>query len=117
MNNKEKNKFESVDSTGKPFSKNDTNGVNKLKKCIVNNIWNILGIGVGTCITLMSVVNFLASMIFTKNCSQYYGVNVRYFDNPSLIREKIIFLIYAVILIIYPIFLIMFLGNCKVNYL
>ena len=77
MNNKENRKLEIVDSTGNPFNKNDTNGVNKLKKYIVNNIWNILGIGVGTCITLMGIVNFLASMIYSKDCSQYYGVDIR----------------------------------------
>lgn len=98
------NKKEIVDLTGKPFNKDDGSKVEKLKKYISENIWNILGIGIGACITIGSLINIFVSTYYARDCSQYYGIDVKYFDGSTIFRDKIIFLVIAIILILYPIF-------------
>lgn len=93
-----------VDSAGRPINVDNTNKVNKLKKFIDGNIWNILGIGIGACITLGNLINVFASANYSRDCSEYYGIDVKYFSGSAMFQNKMIFLVVAIILIIYPFF-------------
>lgn len=96
------NKIKIVDSTGKPINVDDTNKVKKIKKYIGDNIWNILGIGISTCITLGSLINIFVSANYSRDCSEYYGIDEKYFNGSLIFQNKMIFLVATIILLVYP---------------
>ncbi|MDO4278962.1 MAG: hypothetical protein Q4C69_09050 [Lachnoclostridium edouardi] len=91
--------MEIVDSSGRPFKSK------KFKKYIQDNIWSILEIGIGLCITLGTLINIYSTVIYSQNSSKYYGIDMRYFNGSQPFHIKIIFLVSIILLILYPIFL------------
>lgn len=91
-----------VDSTGRPINMDNTNKVKRFKKFIDDNIWNILGIGIGACVTLGSLINIFVSSNYSRDCSKYYGIDVKYFSGSAMFQKKMIFLVVAIILLLYP---------------
>lgn len=91
------NKF--ADSSGESIDVYDTH---KIKKYIRDNIWNILGIGVGAWITLIGFVNILVSTNYAMTCSEYYGIDAKYFADSSVFQRKIIYLAVIIFLLLIP---------------
>ena len=91
------NKF--ADSSGESIDVYDTH---KIKKYIRDNIWNILGIGVGAWITLIGFVNILVSTNYAMTCSEYYGIDAKYFADSSVFQGKIICLAVIIFLLLIP---------------
>lgn len=91
------NKF--ADSSGESIDVYDTH---KIKKYIRDNIWNILGIGVGAWITLIGFVNILVSTNYAMACSEYYGIDAKYFADSSVFQGKIICLALIIFLLLLP---------------
>lgn len=91
-----------VDSVGKPINVDDTNKTKKIKKYIGDNIWNILEIGIGACITLGNLINIFVSVNYSRVCSEYYGIDEKYFTDSRIFQHKVIFLVYAIVLMVYP---------------
>lgn len=95
------NKF--ADSSGESIDVYDTH---KIKKYIRDNIWNILGIGVGAWITLIGFVNILVSTNYAMTCSEYYGIDAKYFADSSVFQRKIICLALIIFCCYFRFFLI-----------
>lgn len=92
-------KIEILDLNGKTIrSKND----NKIKNFFKNNVWNVLGTGITTCITAVSLVKILVAWGYASSCSFYYGIDKRYFNSIELFKDKVIIIIAAVLFITYP---------------
>lgn len=97
------NKKQIVDSYGHPISVDDTNKVKQLKKFIYDNIWNIFGVGISLFIPLGSIINIIVSTIYSRKCSEYYGIDQKYFNSSPLFQNKILFFVAAIILLVYPV--------------
>lgn len=92
-------KTEILDSNGNAIrNKSD----NKLKNLFKNNVWNVLGTGITSCITVVSLVKILAAWGYANSCRNYYGIDKRYFNSIELYKDKVIIIIVAVLFIIYP---------------
>lgn len=87
-----------VDSSGQPINVDHDNEVKKNKKYIVNNLWNSLVIVANI---FWVLINTIMSMSYSRNCSEYYGVDEKYFDGISIFQDKIIFLVIAIIVMVY----------------
>lgn len=92
-------KIEILDSQG-----NMLNGSkeNKYKQFLLENIWNILGTGIATCITIVGMLNVVISKSFADSCENFYGVDRKYFSGTEIFQDKVIFFLCATILFIYP---------------
>lgn len=99
------NKIEIVDFSGKPIHVNDTNKVKKIKKYIGDNIRNILGTGVATCVTLVNLINLFVSEHYSRDCSKYYGIDKKYFDGSQLFQDKLNFLVLVFMALLYLFFM------------
>ena len=55
---------------------------NKTKQFLKDNIWNILSTGLATTITLVEMINLVISKNFSVSCSNFYGIDGKYFDGP-----------------------------------
>lgn len=107
------NKVEIVDFSGKPIHVNDTNKVKKIKKYIRDNIWNILGIGIAGCVTVVNLINLFVSEHYSQDCSKYYGIDKKYFDGSNLFQDKLNFLVVVFIALLYLFF--MYYINVKIK--
>lgn len=77
--------------------------INKIKKYIADNIWNILGIVVGLGGGLAGLISFFVSRVYSIKCSEYYGVSEKYFVDYRMFLNKMIILVLSVIWIVCPI--------------
>ncbi|MFQ7574542.1 MAG: hypothetical protein ACLRLD_03825 [Lachnospira sp.] len=75
---------------------------NKIKEFLKNNIWNLLGTGLATCITLVGIMNLLISKNYCSSCAAFYGINRKYFSGTEMFEDKMIFAICALVLLAYP---------------
>ena len=96
------NKTKIVDSYGKPINIDDINKGKKVKNYIVDNIWNILGVGVGVCIVLLNLINIILSTNYSRDCGEYYGIDEKYFYGLPMFKDKMISILIVIILLIYP---------------
>ncbi len=103
-----------VDSQGNVLKSKKNN---KLKQFLETNIWNILGPGLATCITLVGIVNLMISKKFSFSCANFYGIDRRYFSGTEMVEDKVIFFLCAVALFAYP-FVLSYVNkkiNSKIN--
>lgn len=88
-----------VDSSGQPINGKYDNEIKKIKKYIISNLWNVL-------VSITNILGILTSVVisisYSRNCSEYYGVDEKYFDGISIFQDKIIFLVIAIIVMEYP---------------
>ena len=65
---------------------------NKTKQFLKDNIWNILSTGLATSITLVEMINLVISKNFSVSCSNFYGIDGKYFDGTEMFENKLIFI-------------------------
>lgn len=75
---------------------------NKTKQFLKDNIWNILSTGLATSITLVEMINLVISKNFSVSCSNFYGIDGKYFDGTEMFENKLIFIFCALALFAYP---------------
>lgn len=75
---------------------------NKTKQFLKDNIWNILSTGLATSITLVEMINLVISKNFSVSCSNFYGIDGKYFDGTEMFKNKLIFIFCALALFAYP---------------
>ena len=75
---------------------------NKTKQFLKDNIWNILSTGLATSITLVEMINLVISKNFSVSCSNFYGIDGKYFDGTEMFENKLIFIFCALALFVYP---------------
>lgn len=90
-----------LDSQGRPINSRRTN---RLKEFFKENVWNILGTGIASCITIVSLLNMLISKSYANSCAEYYGVHKKYFSGTEIFEDKVIFVFCAILLFAYPFF-------------
>ena len=57
---------------------------NKTKQFLKDNVWNILSTGLATTITLVEMINLVISKNFSVSCSNFYGIDGKYFDGTEM---------------------------------
>lgn len=82
-------------------------------KSIKDNIWNILSTGLVASITLAEMINLVMSKSFSVSCSNYYGIDGKYFSGTEIFENNLIFIFCAFVLSVYP-FIVSFI-NKKIN--
>lgn len=75
---------------------------NKVKQFLKDNVWNILSTGLVACITLAGMMNLVISKSFSISCSNFYGIDRKYFSGTEMFENKLIFVFYALVLFAYP---------------
>lgn len=88
-----------VDSHGKVFKSTKDN---RAKQFLKDNVWNILGTGLVACITLAGMMNLVISKGFSISCSNFYGIDGKYFSGTEIFENKLIFAFCAMTLLVYP---------------
>lgn len=99
-----------VDSQGNAFKNTKDN---KLKAFLEANIWNLLSVGLAVCTALSGMVNWVISKSFSISCENFYGISRKYFSGTEIFEDKLIFILCALVLFIYP-FLFSYV-NKKIN--
>lgn len=94
-------KIEIVDGQGKAFKKAKES---KITQFLGNNIWNILGTGLGAVIVFMEMISMVFSRRFSISCAEYYGMSRKYFSGTELFEDKLYFIICAILIAVYPLF-------------
>lgn len=90
---------EIVDSTGNVLNKKkESRTIIFLKE----DVWNIICGSMPVLISLISALNLIFSKSFAISCAEYYGVNREYFIKNRIFEEKMLMLVCALILFIYP---------------
>lgn len=75
---------------------------NRVKQFLKDNVWNILSTGLAACITLVGMINLVISKSFSISCSNFYGINEKYFSGTEMFENKLIFVFCALVLLVYP---------------
>ena len=88
-----------IDATGNVLNKKKENTTLKF---LNENIWNIIGVGLPTLISLISGVNLIVSKSFANSCAGYYGINRDYFSENGIFEEQVLVHACALILFLYP---------------
>lgn len=86
---------------------------NKCERFVKDNIWNILSTGLIVISTIPEIINWMFSKTFSVSCSNFYGIDGKYFDGTEMFENKLIFIIFSLILFIYP--FILSYTNKKMN--
>ena len=94
---------EIVDSQGNAYKSNKDK--NKITQYLETNIWNFLGTGLAAVITLSGIVNFVISKSFSASCANFYGIDKKYFSGTEMFEDKLIFILCAFVMFVYPIIL------------
>ena len=94
---------EIVDSQGNAYKSNKDK--NKITQYLETNIWNFLGTGLAAVITLVGIVNFVISKSFSASCANFYGIDKKYFSGTEMFEDKLIFILCAFVMFVYPIIL------------
>lgn len=94
---------EIVDSQGNAYKSNKDK--NKITQYLETNIWNFLGTGLAAVITLAGIVNFVISKSFSASCANFYGIDKKYFSGTEMFEDKLIFILCAFVMFVYPIIL------------
>lgn len=75
--------------------------INKIKRYVLNNIRNILKVGISSCATFVNLMSLFASEYYSRDCSHYYGIDKKYFDGSSIFQDKMNFLVLIFISFLY----------------
>lgn len=86
---------------------------NKVKQFLENNIWNVLGSGLAAFITVVGIMNLIISKSFSFSCANFYGTDRKYFSGTEIFEDKLIFIFFALLLLVYPFIFSYF--NKKIN--
>lgn len=73
------------------IGKSDINKVKKIKRYILNNIWDILAVGISVCAIFINLMSLCVSEHYSRDCSHYYGIDKKYFDGSSIFQDKMDF--------------------------
>ncbi|MGN0413295.1 MAG: hypothetical protein ACI4FV_09685 [Lachnospiraceae bacterium] len=88
-----------VDSQGNVINCTSDNGN---KQFLKDNVWNILSIGLSALITIVGMMNLVISKSFSISCSNFYGIDGKYFNGTEMFENKLIFVFLASVLFVYP---------------
>lgn len=88
-----------VDSQGNVYKSTKDN---RVKQFLKDNVWNILSIGLAACITLVGMMNLIISKSFSISCANFYGIDGKYFSGTEMFENKLIFVLCALALFVYP---------------
>lgn len=83
------------------IGKSDINKVKKIKRYILNNIWDILAVGISVCAIFINLMSLCVSEHYSRDCSHYYGIDKKYFDGSSIFQDKMDFLVLIFISFLY----------------
>lgn len=97
MQNKQSKEI--VDSQGNAY-KSTRDG--RVKQFLKDNVWNILGTGLAAVITLVGILNLVISKSFSVSCASFYGIDGKYFSGTEMFENKLIFVLCALLLFVYP---------------
>ena len=75
---------------------------NRVKQFLKDNVWKILSIGLAACITLVGIINLVISKSFSISCSNFYGIDGKYFSGTEMFENKLIFVFGVLVLFAYP---------------
>jgi len=92
---------EIVDENGMPLGKKKP-----LWDFLKQNIWNILGAGMGSLFMIQGLISVFIKAGYAKSYSSYYGIHKRYFDGNEMYQDKMFFLAINIVLILYLIILV-----------
>lgn len=74
----------------------------RIKRFLKDNVWNILSTGLAAGITLAEMTNLIISKGFSISCSNFYGIDGKYFSGTEIFENKLIFIFGALVLFVYP---------------
>lgn len=86
---------------------------NKVKQFLKTNIWNIWGTGLVAWNTLVGMMSLTTSKSYSTSCANFYGVDRKYFSGTEMFEDKLIFILCALVLFMYP--FILSVINKKMN--
>lgn len=95
----DKQSIDIVDSQGNVYKSTKDN---RVKQFLKDNVWNILSIGLAACITLVGMMNLIISKSFSISCANFYGIDGKYFSGTEMFENKLIFVLCALALFVYP---------------
>lgn len=75
---------------------------NRVKQFLKDNVWNIMSTGLAACISLAGMMNLVISKSFSISCSNFYGIDEKYFSGTEMFENKLIFVFCALLLFAYP---------------
>lgn len=75
---------------------------NKIKQFLKDNIWNIGETGLAIGITVVGMLNLVISRNFSISCANFYGIDRKYFSGTEIFEDKMIFILCALVLVVYP---------------
>ncbi len=75
---------------------------NKNRRFLKKNVWNILSTGLAAWITLTEMINLVISKSFSISCSNFYGIDGKYFSGTEMFENKLIFAFGALALFACP---------------
>lgn len=97
MQNKQSKEI--VDSQGNAYK---STRYGRVKQFLKDNVWNILGTGLAAVITLVGILNLVISKSFSVSCASFYGIDGKYFSGTEMFENKLIFVLCALLLFVYP---------------
>ena len=86
---------------------------NRVKQFLKDNVWKVLSNGLAACITLVGIINLMISKSFSISCSNFYGIDGKYFSGTEMFENKLIFVFGVLVLFAYP--FILSYTNKKMN--
>ena len=98
----DKNNKVIIDQHGKVMS--DT-PKNRLKDIVSKNLWNILGSGLAGAIAFAGMVQIIFEKSYVISCADFYGIDKRYFNGTGVVEDKAVYIVCAILLMVFPIFL------------
>lgn len=84
--------------------------IEKVKFFIYENVWNLLGTGVATFITVVSLFRLIIANNYENACNRFYGVSSKYFDGADFFYSQFLNLMIFLIFISSP-FLLVYLNR------
>lgn len=61
---------------------------NRVKQFLKDNVWNIMSTGLAASISLAGMMNLVISKSFSISCSNFYGIDEKYFSGTECLRTN-----------------------------
>ena len=98
----DKNNTVIIDQYGKAVSSIPKN---RFKDIISKNLWNILGPGLAAVIAFAGMVQIVFEKSYIISCADFYGIDKRYFYDTGVVEDKMVYIVCATLVMVFPIFL------------
>lgn len=78
-----------------------------------NIIGDIVTIVIPIVSVILVVIRVIESTVYAGQCSEFYGVDIRYFINTGLTEARVLYVVLLFIIILYPIIIVYLFKNNK----